>query len=41
MINEYGAIGRMRIGRGNKSTWKKTYPQSNFVHQFPHDLTQD
>jgi hypothetical protein len=23
MIDEYGAVGRMRIGRGNINTWRK------------------
>jgi hypothetical protein len=28
MIKEYGAVGGIRIGRGNQSTQKKTYPNA-------------
>jgi hypothetical protein len=30
-----GAIGGMKIGRGNRSTWRKL-PQRHFVHQKSH-----
>jgi hypothetical protein len=36
MITECGALGGMRIGRGNRST-----PQCHSVHQKSHDLTRD
>jgi hypothetical protein len=29
MINEYGAVGIMEIGRGNQSTQEKTYPRTS------------
>jgi hypothetical protein len=38
MIDEYGAFGGMRIGRGNRSTWRKPAP---VPLQIPHDLTWD
>jgi hypothetical protein len=41
MINAYGAIGAMRIGMGNQSTWKKPAPLQLCSPQIPHDLTED
>jgi hypothetical protein len=32
MIDGYGAFGRMKIGRGNRSTRKKKQPQCKFIH---------
>jgi hypothetical protein len=37
----FGAIGGMKIGRGNRST-RKNLPQRHFVyHKIPHDQTRD
>jgi hypothetical protein len=36
MIDEYGAVSGMRIGRGNRST--KSAPVSLCPQQVPHDL---
>jgi hypothetical protein len=41
MINEYGAIGRMRIGGENQSTRRKPAPVSLCPPQIPHDMTWD
>jgi hypothetical protein len=41
MIDEYGAIRRMRIGRGNQSTPIKPAPVPLRSPQIPHDLTWD
>jgi hypothetical protein len=40
MYDECGAIGRMRIGRGNRSTQKKPAPVPFCPLQIPHDLTR-
>jgi hypothetical protein len=42
MINDddYGAIGGMRIGRGNRSTRRKPAPVPLCPPQIPHDLVQ-
>jgi hypothetical protein len=39
MIDDYGAVAGMRIGRGNASTWKKAAPVSFCPPQIPYDLT--
>jgi hypothetical protein len=39
--DDYGAIGGMRIGRGNRSTRRKPAPVPLFPPQIPHDLTWD
>jgi hypothetical protein len=36
--DECGAIGGMRIGRGNRSTWRKSVPMQLCPPQIPHDL---
>jgi hypothetical protein len=41
MINEYGAVGGMRIGRGNWSTSWDPAPVPFCPPQIPHDLTWD
>jgi hypothetical protein len=43
MINDddYGAVGGMRIGRGNRSTGRKPAPVPLCPPQIPHDLTWD
>jgi hypothetical protein len=41
MINECGAVGGMRIGRGNRSTRRKPAPIPLRPPQIPHDLTWD
>jgi hypothetical protein len=43
MINDddYGAVGGMRVGRGNRSTRKKPAPVPLCPPQIPHDLTWD
>jgi hypothetical protein len=42
MIDEVdcGAIGGMKIGRGNRSTWRKPAPAPLCPPQIPHDQTQ-
>jgi hypothetical protein len=35
--DEYGAVGGMRIGRGNRSTQRKPVPMPLFPPQIPHD----
>jgi hypothetical protein len=42
MIDEgdCGAIGGMKIGRGNRSTWRKPAPAPLCPPQIPHDQTQ-
>jgi hypothetical protein len=42
MIDEggCGAIGGMKIGRGNRSTWRKPAPMPLCPPQIPHDLTR-
>jgi hypothetical protein len=37
--NGCGAVGIMRIGRGNRSTWRKPVPVPLGTPQIPHDLT--
>jgi hypothetical protein len=39
--DDYEAVGRMRIGRGNRSTRRKPAPVSLCPPQIPHDLTWD
>jgi hypothetical protein len=41
MIDEgdCGAIGGMKIGRGNQSTWRKPAPVPHCPPQIPHDQT--
>jgi hypothetical protein len=39
--DDYGAVGGMRIGRGNRSTCKKPAPVPLCPPQIPHDLTWD
>jgi hypothetical protein len=39
MINEYGAVGGMRIGGGNQSTWWNPPPVPFCPPQIPYDLT--
>jgi hypothetical protein len=38
--DNYGAIDGMKIGRGNRSTWRKPAPVPLCPPQIPHDLTQ-
>jgi hypothetical protein len=42
MIDEdgCGAIGGMKIGRGNRSTWRKPAPAPLCPPQIPHDQTR-
>jgi hypothetical protein len=35
IINEYGVVGRVEIGRRNQSAWRKSTPGS-FVHHKSH-----
>jgi hypothetical protein len=37
---DYGAIGGMKIGRGNRSTWRKPAPLTLCSSQIPHDQTR-
>jgi hypothetical protein len=39
--HDYGAVGGMRIGRGNRSTRRKIAPVPLCPPQIPHDLTWD
>jgi hypothetical protein len=39
--DDYGAVGGMRIGRGNRSTRRKPAPVPLCPPQVPHDLTWD
>jgi hypothetical protein len=39
--DDYGAVGRMRTGRGNRSTGRKPAPVPLYPPQIPHDLTWD
>jgi hypothetical protein len=39
MIDECGAVGGMRIGKGNRNTRKKPVPMPLCPPQIPHDLT--
>jgi hypothetical protein len=39
--DDYGAVGGMRIGRGNRSTRKKPAPVPLCPPQIPHNLTWD
>jgi hypothetical protein len=39
--DDYGAVGGMRIGRGNRSTRRKPAPVPLCPPQMPHDLTWD
>jgi hypothetical protein len=41
MINEYGAVHGMRIGRGNRITRRKPVSETLRPLQIPHDLTWD
>jgi hypothetical protein len=41
MIDDYGAVGGMRIGRGSRSTRRKPAPVPLCPPQIPHDLTWD
>jgi hypothetical protein len=41
MINEYGAVGWMKIGRGNRSTRRKPNAVPLCPPQILHDLTWD
>jgi hypothetical protein len=34
-IHKYGAVGRMKIGGGNQSTWRKSTPVPNFPSKIP------
>jgi hypothetical protein len=36
--DDYGAVGGMRIGRGNRSTRRKPAPVQLYPPQIPHDL---
>jgi hypothetical protein len=38
---DYGAVGAMRMGRGNRSTRRKPAPVPLWPPQIPHDLTSD
>jgi hypothetical protein len=38
---DYGAVGGMRIGRGNRCTRRKPAPVPLCPPQIPHDLTWD
>jgi hypothetical protein len=37
--DDYGAVGGMRIGKGNRSTRRKPAPVPLCLPQIPHDLT--
>jgi hypothetical protein len=39
MIDDYGAVGGMKICRGNHSTWRKPAPVPLCLPQIPHGLT--
>jgi hypothetical protein len=39
--DDYGAVGGMRIGRGNRRTRRKPAPVPLYPPQIPHDLTWD
>jgi hypothetical protein len=39
--DEFGVVGGMRIGRGNRSTRRKPAPVPLWPPQIPHDLTWD
>jgi hypothetical protein len=39
MINEYGAVGGMRIGRGNRSTLREPVPLPLYPRKIAHELT--
>jgi hypothetical protein len=39
MIDECGAVGGMRIGRGNRGTWRKPAQVPLCPPQIPHDPT--
>jgi hypothetical protein len=41
MITECGAVGRMRIVRGNRRTLRKTASMTHYPPQIPHDLNKD
>jgi hypothetical protein len=41
IVDDYGAVGEMRIGRGNRSTRRKPAPVPHCPPQIPHDLTWD
>jgi hypothetical protein len=38
--DDCGAIGGIKIGRGNRSTWRKLAPVTLCPSQIPHDLTR-
>jgi hypothetical protein len=37
---DYGAIGGMKIGRGNRNTWRRHAPVRLRLPQIPHDQTR-
>jgi hypothetical protein len=37
--DEFGTVGGLRIGRGNRSTRRKPTPMPSCPPQIPHDLT--
>jgi hypothetical protein len=39
--DDYGVVGGIRIGRGNRNTRRKPAPEPLFPPQIPHDLTWD
>jgi hypothetical protein len=39
MINKHEAVGGMRIGKANRSTWRKPAPMPFCPPQIPHDVT--
>jgi hypothetical protein len=39
--DDYGVVGGMRIGKGNRSTRRKPAPVPLCPSQIPHDLTWD
>jgi hypothetical protein len=41
MVDEYGAVAGMTIGRRNRTTRRKSAPVPLWALQIPHDLTWD
>jgi hypothetical protein len=41
ITNEYGAVGGIRIGKGNRSTRRQPAPVPRCPPQISHDLTRD
>jgi hypothetical protein len=39
--DEYGEVGGIRIGRGNRSTWRKPAPVPHCPPQIPYDMNWD